>query len=102
MAGLTLRDDLGTGRPLVLLHGWSVDAGLFAAQHPLAGQGFRVITADLPGHGRDPRRGDGLTIADLGDALAAGEPVRAGGTVAGLGKPDFASFAFPSDTAAAG
>ncbi|CEJ15069.1 AB hydrolase superfamily protein YdjP [bacterium YEK0313] len=71
MAGLTLCDDLGTGRPLVLLHGWSVDASLFAAQRPLAGQGFRVITADLPGHGRDPRRGAGLTIADLGDALAA-------------------------------
>ena len=43
-----------------------------------------------------------IRLDRLGDALAAGEPVRAGGTVAGLGKPDFASFAFPSDTAAAG
>lgn len=43
-----------------------------------------------------------IRLDRLGDALAAGEPVRAGGTVAAVGKPDFASFAFPTDTAAAG
>ncbi|MDV2983089.1 UNVERIFIED_CONTAM: folate-binding protein YgfZ [Methylobacteriaceae bacterium AG10] len=43
-----------------------------------------------------------IRLDRLGDALAAGEPVRAGGTVAAVGKPDFAAFAFPSDTAAAG
>ncbi|CAO4169864.1 Aminomethyltransferase folate-binding domain-containing protein [Methylorubrum aminovorans] len=43
-----------------------------------------------------------IRLDRLGDALAAGEPVRAGGTVAGVMKPDFATFAFPSDTAAAG
>ena len=85
MAGLTLRTDLGAGRPLVLLHGWSVDAGLFAAQHDLAGAGFRVITADLPGHGRNPRRGATLTMADLADALAASlaEPALAGAVLVG-------------------
>lgn len=84
MTGLTLRDDLGTGRPLILLHGWSVDAGQFAAQRKLAGQDFRVITADLPGHGRDLRRG-GLTIADLGDTLAASlaDPALAGAVLVG-------------------
>ncbi|MEH3116100.1 MAG: folate-binding protein YgfZ [Methylorubrum populi] len=43
-----------------------------------------------------------IRLDRLGDALAAGEPVRAGGAVAGVGKPDFASFAVPADTAAAG
>ena len=43
-----------------------------------------------------------IRLDRLGDALAADEPVRAGGTVAGVMKPDFATFAFPSDTAAAG
>ncbi|GJE80385.1 CAF17-like 4Fe-4S cluster assembly/insertion protein YgfZ [Methylorubrum thiocyanatum] len=43
-----------------------------------------------------------IRLDRLGDALAADEPVRAGGTVAAVGKPDFATFAFPTDTAAAG
>ncbi|MCP1550141.1 MULTISPECIES: CAF17-like 4Fe-4S cluster assembly/insertion protein YgfZ [Methylorubrum] len=43
-----------------------------------------------------------IRLDRLGDALAVGEPVRAGGTIAALGKPDFASFAFPTDTAVAG
>ena len=43
-----------------------------------------------------------IRLDRLGDALAAGEPVRAGGSVAGVEKPAFATFAFPADTAAAG
>ncbi|WP_342154272.1 folate-binding protein YgfZ [Methylorubrum sp. SB2] len=43
-----------------------------------------------------------IRLDRLGDALAAGEPVRAGGSVAGVEKPTFATFAFPTDTAAAG
>ncbi|MFY9293187.1 MAG: folate-binding protein, partial [Methylorubrum rhodinum] len=43
-----------------------------------------------------------IRLDRLGDALAAGEPVRAGGSVAGVEKPAFATFAFPTDTAAAG
>ena len=43
-----------------------------------------------------------IRLDRLGDALAAGEPVRAGGAIVAVGKPDFATFAFPADTAAAG
>lgn len=43
-----------------------------------------------------------IRLDRLGDALAAGEPVRAGGSVAGVEKPAFATFAVPTDTAAAG
>ena len=43
-----------------------------------------------------------IRLDRLGDALAIGEPVRAGGTIAAVAKPDFAHFAFPTDTAVAG
>ncbi|WP_232631660.1 CAF17-like 4Fe-4S cluster assembly/insertion protein YgfZ [Methylobacterium sp. Leaf118] len=43
-----------------------------------------------------------IRLDRLGDALAAGEPVRAGGAIAGVEKPAFATFAVPADTAAAG
>lgn len=51
---LSVRQDIGKGRPLVLLHGmfangsqWRVVAGLLADD-------FRVIVVDLLGHGRSP------------------------------------------------
>ncbi len=43
-----------------------------------------------------------IRLDRLGDALAAGESVRAGGLIAGVSKPSFANFAFPSDAVAAG
>ncbi|GEP12717.1 YgfZ/GcvT domain-containing protein [Methylobacterium gnaphalii] len=43
-----------------------------------------------------------IRLDRLGDALAAGEPVRVGGGIAGIEKPAFATFAFPADTVAAG
>ncbi|GJE55702.1 MULTISPECIES: CAF17-like 4Fe-4S cluster assembly/insertion protein YgfZ [Methylobacterium] len=42
-----------------------------------------------------------IRLDRLGDALATGEPVRAGGLLAGVEKPAFATFAFPADAAAA-
>ena len=41
-----------------------------------------------------------IRLDRLGDALAAGEPVRVGGVVAGVERPVFAGFAFPDDPAA--
>ncbi|KQO90608.1 YgfZ/GcvT domain-containing protein [Methylorubrum extorquens] len=43
-----------------------------------------------------------IRLDRLGDALAIGEPVRAGGTIGAVAKPEFARFAFPTDTAVAG
>jgi pimeloyl-[acyl-carrier protein] methyl ester esterase len=69
----TYRDlvDIGSGRPLVFLHGWSVDRSFFSGQHSLARQGFRVIAPDQPGHGANPAVGEALSIAGLADALQA-------------------------------
>jgi pimeloyl-ACP methyl ester carboxylesterase len=46
----------GDGDPVLLLHGWPDDAGLWRGQVPaLTGAGFRVITSDLRGFGRSGR-----------------------------------------------
>ncbi|TXN19899.1 folate-binding protein, partial [Methylobacterium sp. WL19] len=41
-----------------------------------------------------------LRLDRLADAVAAGEPVRAGATILGVEKPSFATFAFPEVTPA--
>lgn len=47
-----LEAGLREGRPIVLLHGWGASVYSYrAAIPPLAAAGFRVIAADLPGHG---------------------------------------------------
>ena len=45
---------IGRGRPLVLLHGWALHAGLFTPLLPALAQRHRVLAADLPGHGHSP------------------------------------------------
>lgn len=62
--------DTGAGRPVVFLHGWSVDRSFFAGQHRLAGEGFRVIAPDQAGH-RTGEAAGVLSIADLAADLAA-------------------------------
>ena len=63
------------------------------------------VTAGARSLGATGSAADGRGLATirldrLGDALAAGEPVRAGGTIVGVEKPAFATFAFPADAAA--
>jgi len=43
--------ETGRGRPLLLLHGWSVPSTVFAGQAALARLGWRVIAPDHAGHG---------------------------------------------------
>lgn len=63
--------DLGSGRPIVFIHGWSAHGGYFAPQLALAWAGYRVVVPDLPGHGHDQRPGTRLSLADLAGALHA-------------------------------
>jgi pimeloyl-[acyl-carrier protein] methyl ester esterase len=44
-------ESVGTGPPLVLLHGWAMHSGLFAPLLPRLIDRFRVHLVDLPGHG---------------------------------------------------
>lgn len=62
--------DIGEGRPVVFLHGWSVDRSFFSGQHELAGEGFRVIAPDQAGHRAGETAGV-LTIGHLSADLAA-------------------------------
>ena len=77
----------GDGDPVLLLHGWPDDAGLWRYQVPaLTGAGFRVITPDLRGFGRSARPAGkdayalANSVADVAAVLdAVGVP--GGGTV---------------------
>lgn len=72
-------DDVGDGRPLLLVHGWATHAGFFAPQiDGLAGR-FRLIAVDLRGHGRSRAVAGELTIERLARdiiELAAGLDLR--------------------------
>ena len=69
-AGRSTPSSGATGRPLVLLHGITLRADVWAPQfHQLADR-YRVIAVDLRGHGESAAGADGLGIGRLGDDLA--------------------------------
>lgn len=63
--------DWGQGRPVVLSHGWPVDADAWDAQMMfLAENGFRVIAHDRRGHGRSSQPWEGNDMDTYADDLA--------------------------------
>jgi pimeloyl-ACP methyl ester carboxylesterase len=50
---------------IVLVHGWTCDASSWDAQVPALAKTHRVITLDLPGHGRSGSPKDGTLTMDL-------------------------------------
>ncbi|MGA8146429.1 MAG: pimeloyl-ACP methyl ester esterase BioH [Gallionellaceae bacterium] len=48
-------DSLGSGAPLVLIHGWAMHGGIWDNVVPQLAQQFRVHCVDLPGHGASAR-----------------------------------------------
>ncbi|MFD2238871.1 alpha/beta fold hydrolase [Aureimonas populi] len=64
--------DWGTGRPIVLIHGWPLNADMWEDQAlGLAGQGLRVISYDRRGFGRSDQPFSGYDYDTLSDDLAA-------------------------------
>ena len=56
----------GSGKTtLVLVHGWTCDSTSWDAQVPVLAKHYRVITLDLPGHGRSGAPKDGKFSMDL-------------------------------------
>src|SRR4030081_3348290 len=51
-------------KTIILVHGWTCDDTSWAEQVPLA-KTFRVVTLDLPGHGRSDSPRDGKFSMDL-------------------------------------
>ncbi len=63
--------DWGTGKPIVLIHGWPVNADMWEYQAPyLAHKGFRVIAYDRRGFGRSDQPWTGYDYDTLADDLA--------------------------------
>lgn len=57
-------EDIGRGRPLVMIHGWSMSGRVWRFQQPLA-DSFRLIIPDLRGHGRSSAPAAGYLLGDL-------------------------------------
>lgn len=64
--------DWGAGRPVVLSHGWPLNADSWEAQALfLASNGYRVIAHDRRGHGRSTQTWHGNEMNTYADDLAA-------------------------------
>jgi pimeloyl-ACP methyl ester carboxylesterase len=56
----------GNGKATVIfIHGWTCDSSSWAAQVPAFAKKYRVITLDLPGHGKSDSPKDGKFSMDL-------------------------------------
>ena len=63
--------DWGSGRPVILTHGWPLNADMWDAQAmALAEHGFRAITYDRRGFGRSAQPWSGYDYDTLADDLA--------------------------------
>jgi pimeloyl-ACP methyl ester carboxylesterase len=74
-AGLVAYDDVGSGPPLVLLHGFPLDRTIWCPQTRALAARARVIVPDLPGFGESPRAetasGEPMSIDGLADLVVA-------------------------------
>jgi non-heme chloroperoxidase len=63
--------DWGTGKPVVLSHGWPLDADAWDAQMLFLTQnGYRVVAHDRRGHGRSGQSSSGNDVDTYADDLA--------------------------------
>lgn len=64
--------DWGTGKPVVLSHGWPLDADAWDAQMLfLVQNGYRVVAHDRRGHGRSGQSSSGNDVDTYADDLSA-------------------------------
>src|SRR6266568_3113019 len=69
-AGANLHyEEMGSGRPVVFLHGWAMSARVWHFQRPLADKS-RLIFLDQRGHGQSSTA-EGYTIEDFAGDLVA-------------------------------
>src|SRR5690606_5381539 len=67
---LHIEDTGGSGRPVVLIHGWPLSAQAWAAQVPaLEAAGYRVVAYDRRGFGRSDKPASGYGYDTLADDL---------------------------------
>jgi pimeloyl-ACP methyl ester carboxylesterase len=94
-------------KTVIFVHGWTCDETTWQEQVPALSKSYRVITLDLPGHGRSGAPGDGKLTVDLFvraiDAVRAEAKVdRAVFVGHSMGAPVVRQYArlFPAHTAA--
>lgn len=64
--------DVGQGRPVVLLHGWALGHELWDRQvHEIASSGMRAVALDLRGHGSSSKPFEGYAVERLADDVIA-------------------------------
>ncbi|MHA7262454.1 alpha/beta fold hydrolase [Arthrobacter sp. TMN-37] len=64
--------DWGSGRPVVMAHGWPLNSDSWESQQLfLASNGFRAIAHDRRGHGKSTQTWDGNEMDTYADDLAA-------------------------------
>jgi pimeloyl-ACP methyl ester carboxylesterase len=70
--GAATYDDVGTGLPVVLLHGFPFDRAMWGPQlGPLSAAGFRVLAPDFPGFGGSAAGPEPFSIDRAADFVAA-------------------------------
>lgn len=76
MTALAYRSE-GSGEPVIFVHGWGLNSGVWKEQLKSLSDEFRVIAVDLPGHGRTKPKDKKMTVKaaagflrDLVDELA--------------------------------
>jgi len=67
-------DSFGSGPDLILIHGWAMHGGIFAALTPLLAERFRVHVVDLPGHGYASASDQSIDPAHCAASIAAQLP----------------------------
>ncbi len=85
--------EMGSGPPVVLVHGYPLDGAMWSGVARALAARFRVLKPDLPGRGETPIA-SGATIedsADFLDAILAGLPGKAG--LAGFSMGGYAALA---------
>ena len=64
--------DYGTGKPIILIHGWPLSSAMWEYQmEALVNDGYRVITYDRRGFGKSSQPWDGYNYDTLTDDLKA-------------------------------
>lgn len=56
-------EDHGSGAPVVLIHGWTMNSGFWQDNIPALARGNRVVALDLRGHGASGKTPEGHSLA---------------------------------------
>ena len=72
MSGLLAVEDVGSGEPLVLIHGLATTRHIWDGVAPALARSRRVVTIDVPGFGESAPAGPGFALDAVADRIASG------------------------------